>query len=80
MPPCLTQYYKECIKGKERNPGKGVAASPIEKGTFGSPLTTVANFTYLYIYWGSENIPPQLLFFKSWPMQDQIDNEKERNA
>ena len=38
------------------NPGKGVVPSlhlgevAIEKGAFGSPLTTVANFTYVYIY------------------------------
>ena len=39
---------------KWSNPGKGVATSPtsqcsgIEKRAFGLPLTTVANFTYLY--------------------------------
>ena len=40
-----TQHYKERIKGKVANPGKGFAPSPtaIEKGAFGSP--SVANFT-----------------------------------
>ena len=50
-----TQHYKVRIKGKmgqswERSsaiPHLGVVA--IEKGTFGSPSTMVANFTYLCI-------------------------------
>ena len=50
VPPCLTLSI---IRVKWSNPGKGVAPSPsywkvvaIEKGAFGSPSTTVANFTY----------------------------------
>ena len=44
-----TQHYNVRIKGKWSNPGKGVASSQhfgvgaIEKGSFGSPTTTVAN-------------------------------------
>ena len=50
-----TQHYKVRIKGKVEQSRErssvlplhlGVAA--IKKGAFGSPLTTVANFTYLY--------------------------------
>ena len=44
-----TQHYKVLIKGKWGNQGKGVTLSPIEKIAFGSPSTTVDNFT-LYIY------------------------------
>ena len=46
-----SQHYKVRIKGKWRNPRKGVA--PVlanEKGAFSSPLTTVTNITYMYIY------------------------------
>ena len=54
------QYYKVCTKDKEEQP-RGTESSPpqhlglvaIEKGTFGSPSTTVTNFTlciYIYIY------------------------------
>ena len=48
-----TQYYKVRIKGKveqsrQRSSTLGVVA--IEKGAFRLPSTTVANFTYLYIY------------------------------
>ena len=39
-----TQHYK--VRVKWSNPGRGVAPSPIEKGAFRSPSTTVANFTY----------------------------------
>ena len=48
-----TQHYKEWIKGKQRNPGKGVAPSltphvvAIEKGAFMLRLTMVGQFTYL---------------------------------
>ena len=51
LPPCLTLN----IIGYGSNvrwcyPGNGVAPSlAIEKGAFGSPATTVANFTYLYM-------------------------------
>ena len=57
IPPCLTLsmiWYVSRVKWT--NPGKGVAPSPtpwckaIKEGTFGSPLTPVANFPYLYIY------------------------------
>ena len=50
-----TQHYKVCVKWS--NPGKGVApflhlsVVAIEKGAFGLPSTTVANFTFtIYIY------------------------------
>ena len=52
-----TQHYKVCIKGKveqfkERSsalpPHFGVVA--IEKGAFGQPSTTVANFTLLLLF------------------------------
>ena len=49
-----TQYYKVRIKGKVEQSRKWSSALPqhlgvvaIEKGAFGSPLTKVANFTYL---------------------------------
>ena len=51
-----TQHYKVCIKGKvEQSEGRssapplhlGVVA--IEKGAFWSPLTTVTNFTFIYL-------------------------------
>ena len=52
-----TQYYKVWIKGngaiqeKEWCPPLHLGVVAIEKGAFGSHLTTVANFTfYLYIY------------------------------
>ena len=48
-----TQQYKVCIKGKGEQSGKRSSALPlhlgvvaIEKGAFGSPSTTVANFTF----------------------------------
>ena len=45
-----TQHYKVRIKANWNNPGNGVAPSRsprvIEKRTFGSPSTKVANFTY----------------------------------
>ena len=53
MPPCLTVSiirYRSRVKWS--NPGNGVVPSlnlgvvANEKGAFGSPLTTVANFTY----------------------------------
>ena len=57
MPPCLTlSIIRYGSRVKWSNPGKGVVPSlklgvvAIEKGVFGSPLTTVANFTLLYIY------------------------------
>ena len=51
-----SHHYKVLIKGKWSNPGKGVVPSPhisvvaIEKGAFGSPLTTVRQHTYLKVY------------------------------
>ena len=55
MPACLTQLYKVCIKDKVEQSRERSSAFPlhrglvaIEKGAFGSPLITVANFTYLY--------------------------------
>ncbi len=52
-----TQQYKVRIKGKveqsrERSSAGVVHLSvvAIEKGAFWSPPTTVANFTYIYIY------------------------------
>ena len=55
-----TQYYMVRIKVKWKNPGKGVVPPlhlgvvGIEKGAFGSPSTTVANFTFNFIvqYYG----------------------------
>ena len=47
-----TLHYEVQIKSKVCNPGNGIALSPtrrccsIEKGTFRSPSTKVANFTY----------------------------------
>ena len=53
MPPCLTQYYEEEIKGKVEQSRERNSALPlylsvvaIEKGAFGSPSTKVANFTF----------------------------------
>ena len=43
-----TQQYKVRIEGKVRSSTLGVAA--IEKGAFWEPSTTVANFTYFYLY------------------------------
>ena len=52
-----TQHYNVMIKGKVEQSREristfhlhlGVVA--IEKGAFGSPSTTLANFTYIYIY------------------------------
>ena len=49
MPPCLTfSIIRYRSRVKWSNPWKGVVAN--EKGAFGSPLTTVANFTFTYIY------------------------------
>ena len=46
-----TQYYKVRIKGEEEQSKERSSALhcvvAIEKGTFRSPLTTVANFTYI---------------------------------
>ena len=57
MPPCLTLgIIRHVSRVKWNNPRKGVALSPtlgavaIGKGAFGSPSTTIANFTYIYIY------------------------------
>ena len=54
IPPCLTlSNIRYVSRVKWRNSGKGVVLSPIpgvvaiEKGAFWSPLTTVANVTYL---------------------------------
>ena len=50
-----TQHYKVQIKGKVEQSRERSSAPPytlgvlaIEKGTFGSPSTMVANFTYMY--------------------------------
>ena len=48
-----SQHYKNPEKSRERSSTPlhlGVVA--IEKGAFGSPLTTVANFTFLTLYEG----------------------------
>ena len=57
-----TQHYMVRIKGKvgqsrdlEKRPSQNLGVLAIEKGDFGSPSTTVSNFTYLlyiciYIY------------------------------
>ena len=57
MPPCLTlSIIRWGFRIKRGNPGNGVAPSPhlgvvtIEKGTFGSPSTKVADFTFLLTY------------------------------
>ena len=42
-----TQPYKVHIKGKVEQSRERGAPSPIEKGAFWSPSTTVTNFTYL---------------------------------
>ena len=54
IPPCLTlSIIRYVSRVKWRNPENGVALHlhlgvvAIEKGAFGSPLTLVANFTYL---------------------------------
>ena len=53
-----TQHYKVRIKGKveqsrESSDWKGyigaIGVVAVEKGTFGSPLTTVVNFTFSYL-------------------------------
>ena len=43
-----TQHYKERIKGKVEQSREEVVA--IEKGAFGSPSTTVTNFTFYFQY------------------------------
>ena len=50
-----SQYYKVRIKGKMKQSRERSSAIPqhnglvaIEKRAFGSPLTKVANFTYIY--------------------------------
>ena len=58
-----SQNYKLRIKGNVKQ-SKGMDKSPrlhlglvaIERGAFGSPLTTVANFAYFYFYF-HWNIP-----------------------
>ena len=50
-----TQHYKVRIKSKVEQSKEMSSDLPygvvdIEKGAFGSPSTTVANFTYLLIY------------------------------
>ena len=52
-----TQHYKVRIKGKVEQSRERSSALPlylrvvaIEMGAFGSPSTTIANFTYLYIF------------------------------
>ena len=52
MPPYLTLSII-WIKGKQRNPEKGVVA--IENGTFGSLSTTVDQL-YIYVYMEANNI------------------------
>ena len=51
-----TQHYKVRIKGKVEQSGERSTALPlhlgvvaIKKGVFGSPSTTVTNFTLLYL-------------------------------
>ena len=60
IPPCLTlNIIRYFSRVKWSNPGKGVVPSltprvvAIEKGAFGSPLTTVANFTFLLLWYFS---------------------------
>ena len=43
------QWYKACIKGKVEQSRERSSALPYWKGAFGSLLTTVANFTYLFL-------------------------------
>ena len=53
-----TQHYKVVIEGKvgqHRERGSALFSLPfgvvaVEKEVFGSPSTTVADFTYIYIY------------------------------
>ena len=51
-----TQQYKvhikesRAIKEKESHPPLHLDVVAIEKGAFWSPLTTIANFTYLCVY------------------------------
>ena len=45
-----TQNYKVRIKGKVGHPSLHPGVVAIEKETFRSPSTKVANFTYIYIY------------------------------
>ena len=40
-----TQHYKIRIKGKEDQSRENSSVVAIEKGAFGSPSTTIANFT-----------------------------------
>ena len=54
IPPCITlSFIRYVSRVKWSNPGNGVAPSPgvaaIEKGFFGSPSTTVTNFTFINI-------------------------------
>ena len=56
IPPCLTlSSIRYVSRVKWSNPGKGcpslhLGVVAMEKGAFGSPSTTVANFTYIYVY------------------------------
>ena len=74
-----TQRYKVRIKIKVDQSWERSSALPkhlrvvaIEKGAFELPLTTVANFTYLYdMLWGTSislrsNIPVNVLHSKKW--------------
>ena len=44
-----TRHYKVRINGKMEQFRERSSALPFEKGTYGSPSTTVANFTFFYI-------------------------------
>ena len=49
MPPCLTlsiTRYGSRVKWSNSAPSLHIGVEAIEKGAFGSPSTTVANFTY----------------------------------
>ena len=81
-----TQHYMVQIKGKVVNLDKGVVHSPtaIEKGAFGSPSTTGANFTfslslslslyiYIYIYSIYEVYTETLLHSQIWICETYIE-------
>ena len=67
-PLCSTQHYKIGIKGKVEQCREKNCALPlqfvvvaIEKGAFGSPLTTVVNLTNIYMYVCGKGMNPIIL-------------------
>ena len=75
IPPCLTLSILMYVSRlKWSNPGKEVAPYRVHitvvaiiKGAFGSPLTKVANFTYLFHSQYSALYESEEILIKHWP-------------